>query len=141
MKKFVFLFALAVLQGCASTPSEVTYQGEQVGTFGPASGCGTLNLDSDCSQMSGATLAIEIDGTELRIAGGDSGKIVFVMSKPGMFPDEDALSTGAQAVRKFIRSKNIEVLETKVMYGSGKVFGVHYTLNGDAFTHLKTLAL
>jgi len=91
--------------------------------------------------MSGATKAIEIDGVELRVSGGNSGKVVFVMSKPKMLPDDAALSKGSKAIEELIQSKNIKVLETKVMYGSGKVFGVHYTLDGDAYRFLEELAI
>lgn len=141
MKKAVIISAVLLLSGCASTPEFVDFNGKSAGTYSTAAGCGTLMLDNDCSQMSGSTREIEIEGTKLRISGGDSGKIVFVMSLPKFMPDEQALSKGTKSIEQFLQSKNIQVMETKVMYGSGKVFGVHYTLDNDGYTYLKELSM
>ncbi|WP_419535605.1 hypothetical protein [Endozoicomonas sp.] len=141
MKKAVIISAVLLLSGCASTPEVVDFNGKSAGTYSAAAGCGTLMLDNDCSQMSGSTREIEIEGTKLRISGGDSGKIVFVMSLPKFMPDEQALSKGTKSIEQFLQSKNIQVMETKVMYGSGKVFGVHYTLDNDGYTYLKELSM
>lgn len=141
MKKIIILISVLLLSSCANTPATVSFNGESVGTYSASTGCGTLKLDSDCSQMSGSTRNIKIDGTELRIAGGDAGKIIFIMSMPKFMPDENAITRGSKSIESFLQSKSIKVLETKVMYGSGKVFGVHYTLDGDGYSLLKALSI
>lgn len=141
MQNVLILIAVLALSSCASTPESVNFNGTEVGTYSAAAGCGTLLLDSDCSQMSGSTREIEIDGTKLRISGGDSGKIVFVMSMPKFMPDEPALSQGSKSIELLLESKNVNILRTKVMYGSGKIFGVHYTLDGDGYALLKELSI
>lgn len=141
MKKYLALIAFILVSGCASTPATVTFNGETVGTYGASAGCGTLMLDSDCSQMSGSTREIEINGIPLRIAGGKEGKIIFVMSMPKFMPDDKALTRGSLAIERLLKSKNVRIESTKVMFGSGKVFGVHYTLDSDGYSYLKELSI
>lgn len=109
------------------TLSTVEFNGNSIGTYGVSAGCRTLKLDSDCSQISGSTRNIKVDGVELRVSGGDSGKVIFVMSIPKFIPYENALTQGSKSIAKILQSKEIQILETKVkvMYGSGKVFGIH----------------
>lgn len=98
-------------------------------------------LTEDCSGLSGAKRAIEIGGVPLRIAGGEGGEIVFVMSKPTFTPDEAALKSGAKAIEELMEVKGVEVLSTKVMYGNGLTFGIHYTFKSDGYSHLKELSI
>ncbi|WP_444930772.1 hypothetical protein ACJJIF_03025 [Microbulbifer sp. SSSA002] len=141
MKKLCIIFMITLLSGCVSTPEQVSFNGEVVGTYGPAAGCGTLLLNQDCSQMSGAKRAIEIEGIPLRVAGGEEGKVVFIMSKPMFSPDEVALRNGAEAIKKLMESKGIEILTTKVVYGNGITFGVHYTFDTDGYKYLQELSI
>ena len=141
MKKTLALIGFLLISGCASTPESVTFNGRSVGTYGASAGCGTLMIDNDCSQMSGSTREIEIEGIQLRVAGGNNGKIVFLMSMPKFMPDKKALSEGSKAVERLLKSKGINISSTKVMYGSGEVFGVHYTLDSDGYSYLKELSI
>lgn len=127
--------------GCITTPDSVVFDGESVGTFSVASGCNKLGLDEDCSGMTGATREISIDGLPLRAAGGDNGRIVFLMSDRLMVPDEGALRAGAIKVKNYLEEKGIQIIETKVMYSNETLAGVHYRANGDAYAHIKDLTV
>jgi|GEM_PF-1911091 len=141
MNQTIALMLCVLMAGCASTPSAVNYNGKTVATYGTSAGCGTLLLKQDCSSLSGATRKIEIDGHPLRISGSDDGKIVFIMSMPKFLPDEQALNAGSNAIEAFLLSKEVAAVETKVMYGSGKIFGIHTTFDADAYTLLKEFSI
>lgn len=141
MKKIISITSALLIAGCAGTPPSIEYNKEIVGTYSTTAGCGTLSLDQDCSQMSGATRNIRIKDRDLRIAGSEDGKIVLVMSKPKFLPDEEVLKEGSQEIEKIFESRGLGILSTKVIYGSGKVFGVHYTLDGDGYSNLKQLSV
>lgn len=140
MKKILIAISALALTACVSTPASYQYNGKVLGTYSTAAGCGTLKLEQDCSQVTGATRKITIDGTPLRISGSEDGKVVFVMSNSSFLPDEAALSKGAQTIEAFLGERGVDILETKVMVGSGKVFGVHYTLSEDGYSALTQLA-
>lgn len=141
MKYGLLIILVLVMTGCVSTPESVVYNEQTVATYSTAAGCGTLILDQDCSQMSGSTRKIELEDIKLRIAGGNGGKVIFIMSMPNFSPDEVALNKGSKAVEKYLLEKGIKTIATKVMYGAGKVFGVHYTLDGDGYSELKMLTV
>lgn len=141
MNKLILPVLALSLSSCVSVPESVVYRGMTVSTYSTAAGCGTLSLDQDCSQMSGSTRKIEIQGIPLRVSGSEDGKTIFVMSMPSFMPDEEALSNGTQALDDWFKEQEINITTTKVMYGSGKVFGVHYTLNKDGYSNLKALSV
>ncbi|PCH61738.1 MAG: hypothetical protein COC19_04365 [SAR86 cluster bacterium] len=66
-------------------------------------------------------------------------KLYLLCLKKNFIPDEAALTKGSKAIEELLRSSRIDILSTKVMYGSGRVFGVHYTLSGDGYSKLKSL--
>ncbi|MFC6635056.1 hypothetical protein [Microbulbifer taiwanensis] len=139
-KTLIFLCAFSIA-GCVSAPSSVVYRGMTVETFSPAAGCGTLTLDQDCSQVSGATRKVEIHGINLRVSGGSAGKVVLVMSMPKFIPDEKSLEEGSKAIEALFKKEGVNIISTKVIYGSGKIFGVHYTLDGDGYSYLRRLSV
>lgn len=139
MNKILIALSSLVLTACVSAPASFEYNGKTLGTYSTAAGCGTLKLEQDCSQMTGATRNISIEGNDLRISGSENGKIVFVMSKPTFLPDEAALSKGTRDIEALLQARGLEILETKVVVGSGTVFGVHYTLSGDGYSELSQL--
>ena len=141
MKKSLVLLLGVLISSCVSAPSKVAFNDKVVGTYSVAAGCGTLSLDQDCSQISGSTREIKINEIRLRVAGGDEGKNIFVMSMPKFSPDQEALKKGSKAIENFLRGKDIKIISTKVMYGSGKVFGVHYILDRNGYSHLKLLSV
>ena len=141
MNKLIIITLVFFLTACASTPPTAQYSGKTVGTFGVSAGCGTLVLDQDCSQMSGSTRKIEIAGIKLRAAGGNEGKVVFLMAAAKLSADEKTLLPGAKAVEEFLSSKGTIILETKVMITNNVVLGVHYTLDNDGYSHLKLLSI
>lgn len=141
MKLIISSLLAVLLCSCVSTPKTVTFDNEVVSTFSVSAGCGSLSLDNDCSQMSGATKSITIDGIKLRISGGDSGKIVFVMSSSKLTPDQASLTLGAINVKKYLQTKGLNLITTKAMYSNETLFGIHYTFDGDAYALLNTLAV
>jgi len=141
MKYVVSIILALLISGCFSAPKSVLYAGKMVGTFDITAGCETLSLDQDCSQMSGSTRNIEINGTKLRIAGSNDGKIIFLMSMSSFSTDESALDLGSKAIKAYLLEKGIKIISTKVMYGAGKVYGIHYMLDGDGYSQLKALTV
>ncbi len=141
MKQLTPIILLALLAGCVSAPKEVTFNNQTVGTYSTAAGCHTLQLKQDCSQLSGSTRNIEINGIKLRASGSEDGKIIFIMSKPKFIPDQLALKTGASEIEAFLTNNGISILGTKVMYGSDRVFGVQYSLDGDGYSLIKGLTV
>ncbi|MCW8128568.1 hypothetical protein [Microbulbifer halophilus] len=141
MKKYTLTACALLLSGCVSVPSSVVYNDKTVGTYSTAAGCNTLHLEQDCSQMKGATRDIRINAIDLRIAGSQDGRTVFVMSQPKFLPDEEALKAGSKAIEDLLKNSDLDILNTRVMYGSGRVFGVHYTLSGDGYSQLKQLSV
>jgi hypothetical protein len=133
------LLATLAIAGCSSTPDTVMFNGRSVGTYGPSAGCSTLGLDQDCSMMSGATREIEIEGTALRVSGGNRGRTILVMSMPKITPDQFAIKRGATQLEAFLRAKGIEIQETKVIYANDILFGVRYQLSGDGYSAIKEL--
>lgn len=141
MRKIISLATLFVLTGCLSTPESVTFKNETVGTYSVAAGCDTMMLDTDCSGITGAKLDISISGTPLRVAGGDNGKVVFVMPESTFGTDEAALRKGSSEIEKIFKEKGIKITTKKVMFGSGEVYGVHYVLDQNGYTVLKSFAI
>ncbi|MCL2912787.1 hypothetical protein L2725_03140 [Shewanella corallii] len=133
MRKLLVLIWAFMATACMSTPESVQFNGKTVGTYSVAAGCGTMKLDTDCSEMSGATRDIELDGTALRIAGGNNGQVVFIMSESMFSTDMKALRKASDKCEALFASKGIEVKDRKVMYGSGDIYGVHFTLSGDGY--------
>lgn len=140
MKKLIILASILLMTACVTTPSSISFDGEEVGTYKLSAGCKTLQLSQDCSELSGATKNIEIEGTALRISGSDDGSIIFIMSSHKFIPDEQEISDGAKKLKSYLADSNVKVLETKVMYGNDVLFGVHYTLNQDGYTLLQDLS-
>ncbi|GBL06309.1 hypothetical protein [Glaciecola sp. KUL10] len=141
MTKIITLILVLFLSGCINTPAFVKYNGKNVATYSIAAGCGTLMLQEDCSQISGATRKVRISGINLKIAGGEEGKLVFIMAMAKFSADESTLIPGAKAIEEYLLEKNISVTETKVMYADGRTYGVHLTLDGDGYSHLKELTV
>ena len=141
MKKALVLVTCFLLASCVSIPPSVMFNGESVKTFEASAGCGAMMLDTDCSQISGSTREIEIEGIKLRVCSGEKGKIRFVMSMSKFMPDEGALIKGSKAIEKLLKSKRVTIVSTKVMYGSGTIFGVHYSLDDDGYSYLKNLSI
>lgn len=138
---YLLLTTLVLATGCVSTPTTAEYLGKQVPAISMTQGCDDLGLDQDCSGLSGGTRLIEIEGTILRMAGGQGGQVVFLMSKPKMIPDQQAIRTGGKAVEAFLQSKGINVVETKVMYSNSTLGGVWYRFDGNAYELLKPLTI
>ncbi len=146
MKKIAYFPLLIIstafwISGCVSTPDFVDFDGQPVSTFSVAAGCNKLGLDEDCSGLSGSTRKISIDGLPLRAAGGNNGKIVFLMSDRTFIPDEGALRAGAKKVKAYLEEQNLTILETKVMASDDALFGVHFTADGNAYQYLKALTV
>ena len=133
------LLAAFVIAGCVSTPDTVMFNGKSVGTYSASAGCSTLGLDQDCSAMSGATREIRIEGTALRVSGGNGGTTILAMSMPKFTPDEYAIRRGATQLEVFLRARGIEIQETKVIYSNNTLFGVRYQLNADGYSAIKEL--
>lgn len=100
-----------------------------------------MQLDTDCSAITGATKDISIDNIPLRIASGENGKVIFVMAASIFGTDESTLTQGASAIEKLLISKGIVITAIKVMYGGNDVYGVHYQLNSDGYSILSKLSI
>jgi hypothetical protein len=138
-KYLLAVLAAFVITGCVSTPDTVMFNGKSVGTYSASAGCSTLGLDQDCSMMSGATREIKIEGTALRVSGGNGGTTILVMSMPKFIPDQYAVRRGATQLEAFLRAKGIEIQEIKVIYSNNTLFGVRYQLNADGYSAIKEL--
>jgi hypothetical protein len=135
------MLATLVIAGCSSTPDTVMFNGQRVGTYGASAGCSTLGLDQDCSMMFGATRKIEIEGTALRVSGGDRGRTILIMSMPKFTSDQFAIKRGASQLEAFLRAKGIEIQDTKVIYTNYTFFGVRYQLSDDGYSAIKELSV
>jgi hypothetical protein len=140
MKKTV-LTCFMFLSACTNTPTIITFNDQSVGTYNPAAGCTSLQLSQDCSKVIGATRHIKIDEIELRIAGSADGRVLLVMSKPTLSPDTAALKRGATAIKNFLLSKGIDIIESKAIYGDNLIVGYHYTFDTDGYSYLKALTI
>jgi hypothetical protein len=133
------VLATLAIAGCVSTPDTAMFNGDIVGTYSASAGCSTIGLDQDCSMWSGATREIEIEGTALRVSGGDGGRTILVMSMPKSVPDRLAISRGATQLEAYLGAKGIEIRETKVIYSNNTLFGVVFQLSADGYSAIKEL--
>ena len=133
------VLATLAIAGCVSTPDTAMFNGEIVGTYSASAGCSTIGLDQDCSMSSGATREIVIEGTPLRVSGGNGGRTILVMSMPKFRPDQYAISRGATQLETYLGAKGIEIRETKVIYSNNTLFGVVYQLSADGYSAIKEL--
>jgi hypothetical protein len=140
MKKTI-LTCILLISACTNTPTIISFNDQSVGTYNPAAGSTSLQLKQDCSKIIGATRHIIIDEIELRIAGSADGRVLFVMSKPTLSPDTQALKRGANAVKNFLLSKGVVIIESKAIYGDNIIVGYHYTFNVDGYSYLKALTI
>ncbi|WP_025820085.1 hypothetical protein [Shewanella marina] len=141
MLKILPLALLLFVSGCISTPASISFKGKTVNTYSVAASCKDMQLDTDCSAITGATKDISIDNIPLRIASGENGKVIFVMAASIFGTDESTLTQGASAIEKLLISKGIVITAIKVMYGGNDVYGVHYQLNSDGYSILSKLSI
>lgn len=139
--KTILLTCLVFLTACTNTPTIITFNDQSVGTFNPTAGCHSLLLTQDCSKITGATKKIKIDEIRLRIAGSTDGRNLLIMSNTTLSPDTIALKNGKTAVDNFFTRKDIEIVNTKVIYGNNIILGHYYTFDIDGYTLLKQLAV
>jgi len=137
--KHLILTSFLLLAACTNTPTVISFNEKSVGIYNPAASCVGLLLNQDCSKLTGATRHIEIDTIELRIAGSADGRVLLVMSKPTLTPDETALTDGVAAIKKFLLRKAIRPVATKLIYGDNTILGYHYTFDIEVYSHLKML--
>ena len=107
-------------------------------------------FEQDCG-MSGAQRVINIDGTDVRVAGSADGRTVLVMDAHPIFNafmqpplmlnnpvHSEAVNDGCLAVQKVMDKNEIEVLLTRPVKSLGNIDGYVLELDGDGYSLLKS---
>jgi len=102
-------------------------------------------LSQDCSNFSGATNTVVIDGFEVKLAGSTDGKFVMVMDAnlvSNSFSDiftlnskthSDASNMSYHVVKKILTTHNIKILRVLPMRSFGNTDGYVLELDNDGY--------
>jgi len=145
MIKIVSIICALLLTGCSTTTIVTDAQGnESLNTLGVS--CSTpYKLTQDCSNFSGATRTITLDGFEVNIAGSSDGKVVMVMDAnllKNSFSDiftlnskthSDASNTSYHAVKKALSKHGITIFKALPMRLLGNTDGYVLELDSDGY--------
>jgi len=132
------LLLSTALVGCVSTPTVVSYKGAPVNAVNAISmSCSDpYALTQDCSIWTGATLRVNLNDKDVKIAGTADGRIILVMTDR-LMPTQYEAEQSADAVQAVAAGVNAKLLKLEGLAAGVNVTGYVLHFDRDVYVALK----